>query len=467
MICALRNIMSIKTLYLPGFSHYLRGRGAKSEAEKVMKQAMTHDGLAHLVARFLPVEVFHQEGLRRRLFTPMVAFVAFLGQVMNRGSSCREAVRRVQAWFIAAGKEAPDDSTSAYCQARKRLTIGLLRKAHEKLCAWFDGQAEAQDLWRGHVVKVIDGTGFSMPDSAANRAVYPYAGGQEEEVGFPTGKLVGLFSLTTGHLVKFVQGAWKHHDIQFARQLVGWVQENEVLLGDRGFCGWGLMALLLRKKVHLVLRVSNSRKTTGTRMFWEKPSREDNWTQALWNELPEQLEVRLVRYRTSAPGYRSEQIVLATTLLDEQAYPDDAIIELYHRRWQVELNFRDIKTTLGLDVLRTQTPDLIEKEIAMQVIAYNIIRGFMLLAAHLDKKPLYRLSFKGTVDTLRQWTKLFGYTEPHVLKSRWEDILRAIASDQVPDRPDRHEPRVVRRRPKSFSLMTQPRAELRAIQVQG
>lgn len=209
---ALCNAMAIKTLYLPGFSHYLRGRRAKSDAEKVMKKAMTHDGLTQLVARFLPVETFHEEGMRRRLFTPMVAFVAFLGQVMNRGSSCREAVRRVQAWFIEAGKEAPDDSTSAYCQARKRLTIGLLRKAHEKICDWFEGQVEAKDLWRGHVVKVIDGTGFSMPDSAANRAVYPYAGGQQESIGFPTGKLVGLFSLATGHLVKFMQGGWKHHD---------------------------------------------------------------------------------------------------------------------------------------------------------------------------------------------------------------------------------------------------------------
>ncbi len=307
---------------------------------------------------------------------------------------------------------------------------------------------------------MLDGCGVSMPDTAQNRARWPYAGGQQPGCGFPTAQLVGLFCLATGRLVRFAVDSWKAHEIPLARRLVSWMEPGDIVLADRGFCGLGLMALLQRQGVDVVMRAHQARKLKGSRMVWAKPQRRtQTWDKELWSELPKELEVRIVRFRVSVPGFRTEEIVLVTTLLDPVAYPDAAIAELYRRRWAVELCFRDIKTTLGLDVLRCQTPALIEKEIWMQALADNLVRALMLEASWTHGVELGRLSFKGTVDTLRQWTPLFAPAMFACKRARAE-LLRVIAADQLPDRPNRIEPRARKRRPKSYQLLTKPRAEM-------
>ena len=457
----LHKFMHIKTMYLPGFSNLMRSSRAKTKAVQVMAQASTIDGLAALVARFIPTELFKAgAGERERLFTPMVTFTAFLGQVMERGSSCREAVRRVQAWFLSSGQPAPDDSTSAYCQARKRLKLDLIHTAFERLCTWFEAETKPADLWLGRSVKILDGTGVSMPDTKANRRDFDYAGCQLPGCGFPTGKLVGLFSLATGHLSRFVHSNWKDQDPTLARCLIAWMEPGEVIVADRGFCGWGLIACLHRKQVDVVLRLNATRKSKGRLEHWAKPQLRDTWQRALWLELPASLTIRIVRHRVSEPGFRVKEIAIATTLLDEQKYPDQAIVELYARRWQIELNFRDIKNTLGLDVLRSRTPQQLHKEIYLQAIAYNIVRGVMLNSARQHHRPIYHLSFKGTVDTLRQWTALFGHTDRKTLAARWSDLLCALAADPIPQRPHRSEPRAIKRRPRAYQRMNKPRHKM-------
>ncbi len=448
------------TMYLPGFSHRLCGCRAQAAAGRVGGQAETLDGLATLVARFIPAGRFAPTGKQReRVFTPWVTFIAFLGQVLTRGSACREAVRRVQAWRVLGQRRPPDESTSAYCQARARLSLDTLRAAHEELGGWIERRTKEAWRWCGRPVKVLDGCGVSMPDTAENRARWPYASGQKPGGGFPTAQLVGLFCLATGRLVRFALASWKAHEIPLARQLLGWIEKGEVVLTDRGFCGWGLIALLQNKGADVVMRVHQARRLKGRRMIWKKPQRQATWTKAQWQELPAALTVRLVRFRVSVPGFRTEQVVLVTTLLDDQAYPDEAIAALYRRRWAVELCFRDIKTTLGLDVLRCQSPELIEKEVWLQVIAYNLVRALMLEAAWTHGVELARLSFKGTVDTLRQWTPLFA-PQMFAFRRARQELLRIIAADQVPDRPDRVEPRVRKRRPKSYQLLTKPRHQM-------
>lgn len=448
------------TMYLPGFSHRLSGRRSRPTSMRVSSQARALDGLAALVSRFIPAELFAPtERQRERVFTPWVSFVAFLGQVLTRGSACREAVRRVQAWCVAERRAVPDDSTSAYCQARARLTVDVLVSAHEALGGWIERHTKEAWRWCGRPVKVLDGSGISMPDTEENRARWPYAGSQKPGCGFPTAQMVGLFCLATGRLVRFACEAWKAHEIRLARQLLGWIEPGEVVLTDRGFCGWGLIALLQRKGADVVMRAHQARRLKGRRMQWPKPQRPVTWTKEQWQELPAAVAVRLVRFRVAVPGFRTEQIVLVTTLLDVQAYPDEAIAELYRRRWAVELCFRDIKTTLGLDVLRCQSPELIEKEIWLQALAYNLVRALMLEASWQHGVELDRLSFKGTVDTLRQWTPLFAPRMFAMRRARLE-LLRIIAADQVPARPDRVEPRARKRRPKSYQLLTKPRHEM-------
>jgi hypothetical protein len=443
-----------KTLFLPGFSHLLNG--SRPQAQKLVKQSGNLDGLAALVGRFIPPEIFAPaEGGRRRVFTPWITFVAFLGQVLSRGSACRETVRRVQAWAVSSRQPVPDENTSAYCQARSRLAVETLRTAHEQLGTWFD--KHEGEGWCGRSVKVIDGTGLSMPDTKENRRKWPYAPNQKRGCGFPTARLVGLFCLATGQLVRFALDSLHSHEIPLARQLIGWLQAGEVALFDRGFCGWGFLALLHRKGVDAVARLHAGRSAKQGRVIWKKPPRGQNgWSKSLWEELPDTLTVRLLRFRIAIPGFRTQTVVLATTLLDEAVYPDEALIALYRRRWAVELFFRDIKTSLGMDVLRCCSPDLVEKEIWMQVFGYNLVRALMLEAAWTYSVPLDRLSFKGTVDTLRQWTPLFA-PAIFAFKRARKELLRIIAADQVPDRPKRHEPRARKRRPKPYPLLTVPR----------
>ena len=238
------------------------------------------------------------------------------------------------------------------------------------------------------------------------------------------------------------------------------MQSGEIVLTDRGFCGWGLIALFGRKGVDVVMRAHQARKLRGRIMLWPKPRQPaQTWTKALWDELPPELTVRIVRFRVSEPGFRTKEVVLITTLLDIKKYPDAAIAELYRRRWAVELYFRDIKTTLGLDILRCQSPDLIEKEVWLQAIAYNLVRALMLEATWTHNVDLDRLSFKGTVDTLRQWTPLMAPTMFAFNRAR-QELLRIIAADQILRRPNRTEPRARKRRPKSYQMLTRARPQM-------
>jgi len=449
----------LNNLYLPGFSHRLNGRRKRSEAERVQVRVERLDGLAGLVARFISPELFKLgKGQRKRVYSPWITFVAFLSQVLTRGSACRETVRRVQAWRLATKQSIPGESTSAYCQARLRLPLLLLRSAHEQIGQWIDQRVQSHGLWCGRAVKVLDGCGVSIADTDNNRARWPYASGQKPGCGFPTAQLVGLFCLATGRLVRFSLGSWKTHEIPLARQLIGWIKPSEIILTDRGFCGWGFIALLKRKGVDIVMRTPSGRKLKGHIMKWPKPQRK-NWSKSLWRELPEYIEVRIVRFQVEVAGFRTKQVVLATTLLDQKQYPDDALAALYRRRWMVELCFRDIKTTLGLDVLRCLSADLVEKEVWLQVIAYNLIRALMMEAAWTYGVALDRLSFKGIVDTLRQWAYLLSNSRNG--RAAKDQLLRIIALDIVPLRPNRSEPRAKKRRPKNYQLLTRHRRKMR------
>ena len=445
-------------LYLPGFTHRMHGGRVARAAERLACPRL--DGFSRLAGRFLPKRVFDALDYRDRVYTPWVTFCGFLSQVLQRDCGCKEVVHRVQALRVSRGKKAPSANTSAYCQARAKLDVSTLRKAHEALVGRLEAKSIEQDTWKGRRVKLIDGTGFSMPDSDENRADYPYAGGQKPGCGFPLGKLVAIFSLA-GHLVRLAQQSWKTHEIVLARQIVGWINPGEVLVGDRGFCGWGLIALLRRKEVDVVIRLHQMRADRPGRSVWNRPQRPETWDADLWAELPKQLEMRIVRFRVEHPGYRTKTITLATSLLDEAAYPDAALIELYGLRWQVEGNYRDIKATLGLDILRTRSPDMIEREVLMQAIAHNLVRAVMLEAANSHEVALRRMSFKGALTALRQWAPFLHDAVGRRREDIYVDLLAVIAANLLPVRPNRVEPRCVKRRPKNYQLMTKPRRAMR------
>jgi hypothetical protein len=418
-------------------------------------------GLAALFGGFLAsllVPAKNGAGSRQREFSRVDVFWAFLGQVLTRGASCRWALSRLQADAVAKGRRSPEDSTSGYCQARASLSLGWLQALFDALGRWFEPRTNGE--WCGRAVRLIDGTGFSMPDTEKNRQRWPYGPKQKAGCGFPTGKLVGLFCLHSGRLLAFVEGGWHRHDLLFARRLLRWLHAAEVVVADRAYCGWQFLALLGGKKVDFVIRLNHRTVRPGRHRswqeIWKRPDRRPEQTRSDWKKQPQELVVRFVRFQVHVRGFRTKTVIVVTSLLDKKAYPDFAIAELYARRWQVELHFRQIKTNLSLDVLRCLTPEMIERELWMHAIAYNLVRALILEAALTHGLPIERFSFKGALDALQAWAD-------HALRSRRHrrlarrTLLARLASDQVPPRPGRSEPRARKRRPKVFPNLNRPR----------
>lgn len=402
-------------------------------------------------------------GSRQRDFSRVTVFWAFLGQVLQRGASCRWALTRVQADAVARGARPPGDSTGAYCQARGGLSLAWLQALFAALGPWFEPRSPGQ--WRGRTVRLIDASGFSMPDTTKNRKVCPYAGGQKPGCGFPTGKFCGLFCLHTGRLIAFTQGIWKAHDLTLARKLLGALRAGEVLVADRAYCGWLFLVQLLGLKVDFVIRLHQGRTVRSSRYrswleTWKKPHRPRGQSVRAWEKQPKELKIRLVRFRIEVRGFRTRSVIVATSLLDEKAFPDSAIAELYGLRWQIELHYRQIKTNLALDVLRGLSPAMIERELWMHALAYNLVRALLLETARAHAVPIERLSFKGALDALQAWAERALVSKRHRRHARLT-LLARIAGDLVPLRPGRHEPRARKRRQKDYQLLTKPRHHMR------
>jgi hypothetical protein len=354
--------MNLNTPYFP----QLRAQCAPLGVQ-LRRAGTATESLAGLAALFtgcfagLLVPAKTGAGSRQRELPRVAVFWAFLGQVFSRGTSCRWALARLQADAVARGHQPMGKSTSACCQARVALPLVWLQNLFAALNRWFEPRSVGQ--WYGRIVRLIDGTGFSMPDTDENRRRWPYAGGQKRGCGFPTGKLVGLFCLHTGRLLAFVENSWKNHDLTLARQLLRCLHAGEVLVADRAYCGWLFLGQLLDRKVDFVIRLHQARTVRSRRCrswleAWKKPQRPRGQSQRSWKKRTKELTVRLVLFQVRVRGFRTRSVIVVTSLLDEKAFPDSAIAELYARRWQIELHYRQIKTNLSLDVLPwTHSPD--------------------------------------------------------------------------------------------------------------
>jgi hypothetical protein len=437
--------------------------------------------LYELFGEFLPDHLLsmNEEGAnsRERVFTPKVTFWAFVSQVLDVGSACRDAVRRVEAWWRWMQKDRtgePPLSPSAYCQARARLDMQTLRLLHGHLVWSLDRRATNAQLWLGRKVKIVDGTTLSMPDTPANQRSWPQPSTQKEGLGFPCMKLTGIFSLASGGLESYATGTLHQHESILFRSLWDKLEKGDVMLGDRGFCSYAALAALSHRGIDSVMRLHQARKVNfreGRRLgdddrlvTWKKPAqRTDAWSREEWEALPENLSLRLIRVYVSTPGFRTREVTLVTTLTDATAYPADAIRALYAQRWEVELHFAQIKILLGLDILRCKSPELVEKETLMHIIAYNLMRLLMQQAANTHGAGLGRISFKGTLDTVRHFAAAIhaARATPRKQDALIEEMLAIIAADCVPERPGRSEPRAKKRRAKNYHLLTKPRSEMR------
>src|SRR3989454_3041890 len=322
---------------------------------------------------------------RERVYSLAVTFWTFLWQVLNRGSPCSDAVSKLIAWLSSVGRRKVSNDTSPYCQARLRLPKSTLQGILQGVTQAVEQRVRSP--WRFHDrdVKVGDGTSLSAPDTKKNQKAFPQSASQKEGCGFPLIKLVALFSLSSGALLTHTLGNKYNSELGLFRRLWKHLKKGDIFLADRLFCDFVTIAWLGKRGVDTVLRLNERRcrdfrkgKCLGKYdrlVTWTKPKRKRKTaTRKIWDSLPAQITLRLIRYPVRIPGFRPREIVLVTTLLDPIVYPASELAQLYLRRWSVELFFRHIKTTMQMDVLSCLGPGMLAREVFLHLIAYNLIR---------------------------------------------------------------------------------------------
>lgn len=415
---------------------------------------------------------------RKRVYPPWITLWAFLGQVLSGDGACQQAVHAVCAWCLERGETPPVPDTGHYCEARRRLPLELLSTL---LAEMFErAQAEVPQNWKWlgkHLVKVVDGTTFTLPDSSANRAAYPPDGEAAPGVRYPLVRLVSIFTLPLGLVQDFRYGAYQGKgtgEISLFRQLMDAFQPDEVLLADKYYCSYRDVCTLFQRGVHVVVKHYAARTTLKTVRRLSKTDRVVRWhcpkfahqkmSREEFQKLPESLLVRIVTVRVAYRGFRTQKFEVLTTLLDGEVYTSDALADLYFQRWRAELFLDDIKTAMGLDCLRCRSPQMVAKELLVGLLAYNGIRLQMAQAAEALDVPMTEISFTTTLRVLRQiGSEPLTHADSCNSAARAPDpnrrsyLLAMITHPRVGHRPGRSEPRAVKKKAKPYPSLKSPR----------
>ena len=402
------------------------------------------------------------------VYSPAVTVWVFLSQCLSPDHSCRDAVARLIAWRLAQGLAPCSAETGAYCTARSDLPEEALHELVRDTGRQVEDEAPETWLWHGRKVRVVDGSTITMPDTPENQAAYPQQRTQKPGCGFPIARILVIFSLSTGTVLDAAIGKYfgkQTGENSLFRKLYDVLDDGDVILADRYFSGWSDIALPLQRGIDVVIRKHQLRRTdfrTGVRLgkddhliFWTRPQRPKWMSAEQYATLPDELTLREVRIRVAQKGFRTQTLVVVTTLLDAEQYPPQEIALLYRRRWQAELHLRSLKIVLQMDHLRCKKPERVRNEFYTHLLGYNLIRGVMAAAAFQSGKSPWEISFKGTLQTLSQFLPMLL---SRVSSEAWcTALLTAVATHIVGDRPDRFEPRLRKRRPKPYKHLREPR----------
>ena len=385
-------------------------------------------------------EVGHQ--WRDRKLTPAVTVALFMLQVLN-GNVPITALRHVGNMAASA---------SSYCAARARLPLTLFAQLFDAVVQQQQQQQHGATLLNGRRVVLGDVTTFSTPDTPQLRAHFGYPPGQRDGCGFPVGRLLGVIDAMTGAVLVALCCPLFTHE---AREMLGLhplLRRGDVLVADRAFCSYAQLALLARHGVDAVVRLHQRRPTQWAKDYletWQRPPQRPAWmSAALWSSLPQQLTIRIVRYRVPRKGSRTRVVYVATTLLDPLAYPPQTVVRLYGHRWQIETCFNQLKTHQRMNALKSKTVDGVVKELIMYLIVWNLVRQTMARFAARAGVSVWRVSF---LDALRWLCAALRAPRP-----------REIRLLLNPDRPGRWEPRKLKRRLNGYDLLNEPRQNLKA-----
>lgn len=454
----------------------------------ILSSFLQHDGLPFSDA--LPeaqVErAFAEEGVtfaqdEDAIYTPAITLWAFLSQVLHKEEqrSCLASVARVITLLVALGKKPCGEDSGAYCRARAKLSESVLERLSLETAGRCESQLPERWLWHGRHVKLVDGTTVSMPDTPQNQAVYPQSRRQKPGVGFPIARMVVLFSLATAMVCGMAMGPYagkETGETALLRQLLGQLDKGDILLADRYYCSYFMIALLQELGIDFVVRMHQLRTTDFRRgrrlgrddhlVQWTRPQRPTWMDKETYERMPKFIEVREVRVQIKQPGFRDKSLTIVTTLADATRYTKDDLAELYQERWLAELDLRALKCSLGMDVLRCKSPQMVRKEIWVCLLAYNLIRRVMLQAASQSDLSPRQLSFTAAMQKIAACWMMW----PLLNESKDTMIaihLTGLLAHRVGDRPDRVEPRAVKRRPKPHKLLTKPRAQAQAELLAG
>ena len=418
-----------------------------------------------------------------RIFSPLVTLWVFLGQVLSADHSCRAAVARLLAHRLAQGQSPCSPETGAYCQARKRLPESFFADVARHTGQALDAQADPQWLWKRRRVYLYDGSSVSMPDTPRNQAEYPQPDTQKPGLGFPLARIAAIFSLACGAVldVGICRYAGKgQSELGLLRTLWDLFRPGDVLLADRLMCAWAEMVMLKQRGVDSVCRLTSHREADFRRgkrlgpgdhlVKWAKPGKPRSLDRQTYEALPEFLVVRECRVRVEQPGFRVQSLIIATTLLNADEFTLDDLATIYRARWQAELDLRSLKETMQMRVLRCKTPESVRKELWTHILAYNLIRTLIAQAASKHGLEPRSISFKGAIQTLEAFQPVIALQAGGDAACRgglYQQVLDALATHRVADRPDRVEPRLRKRRPKHYGFLRKPRAETKHDLLKG
>jgi Transposase DDE domain len=419
-----------------------------------------------------------------RIYSPLVTLWVFLSQVLSADHSCRAAVARLIAHRAAHGQKPCSAETGGYCQARDRLPENFFSDVACSVGRELDAKADQRWLWKGRRVYFFDGTTVTMPDTPENQQAYPQVYNQKPGLGFPIARVGALISLACGAVLNLgvCRYAGKGQgEVSLLRTLWDILCLGDILLTDRLQANWYNILLLQKRGVELVSRLNKAHRRADFRrgrrlghddhiVRWFKPTTIRSLDWQTYKGLPESITIREARIPVTQPGFRTKSIVVVTTLLDPLQTTKEDLANLYRVRWTNEVDLRSIKSTMQMRDLRCKTPELVRKEIWTHILAYNLIRTIMAQAAAKHDIQPRSISLKGCIQTLEAFQPLLETSAASNQTQRlqlYHDLLKAIATHRVGDRPDRYEPRLKKRRRYPYGWLTEPRSDVKRKMAKG
>jgi len=411
------------------------------------------------------------------LFSTEIVLWAFLAQMLRdgKGVACTSAVADIATYLLQTGQRPPSGDTGDYCRARAKLKVTALQRLVREAAGQLEDGADAAWLWKGLHAKLVDGFTFTMPDTPANQAAFPQPHVQRPGLGFPLARACVVLSLATAAVCDLAVGPYEGKqtgETALLRQLLATFRPHDVVVFDRYFCSFLMLALLAQRGVHVCVRLHHCRRSDFRRgrrlgpgdhlITWTRPQRPTWMSPEQYAQIPATLTLREVQFDVTVPGCRVETITVVTTLTDPTVYSREDIADLYGFRWNAELDIRQIKQTLHLDHVRCKTPEMVRRELWVTLLAYNLIRKVIATAATQHQKQPRHLGFTRACQSILASWMLLATGSCREARTLQAVLLAHIASHEVADRPGRIEPRVLKRHRDRYPRMKRPRAQLQA-----